>query len=389
MKRGGDPQHILAVTGGRADWGLLLPVLRALEEAPDITLTLAVTGQHMAEDGQGSLQAVRAEAFTQVAEIDMGLGDDDSPPALSAATGRALGGIGQVIEAVRPDLMLVLGDRYEILAACLAATLARVPIAHLCGGDITAGAMDDAIRHAITKLAALHFPSTEAAGRRLCQMGEDPARVHVVGSPGLDLVAAVPRLDRATLWGELGLAPADQAFLVTLHSETLGQGTAALTGALTQALDAYPEAAVIVTGSNADPGGRAIDIALRAWVDTRANAVFRVTLGARRYFSALGVVDAVVGNSSSGLYEAPSFAVPTVNIGTRQDGRARAASVIDCAATPEAVTEALAQALVMDPRGVKNPYGDGRAAPRILEVLRAAPDRTRLLRKVFCEEKNP
>ena len=292
--------------------------------------------------------------------------------------------MGAALDRDRPDLMLVLGDRYEILCAVQAALLAGVPVAHLCGGDITEGAMDDAIRHAITKLSALHFTSNAEAARRVRQMGEDPARVFDVGSPGIDRLRSLTPIAPGALLADLGLAaPQGPVFVVTFHPETLAEAGAAQARALCDALDAFPEATLIVTGSNADPGARAVDRVMTGYAAARATAAHRASLGSRRYVSALAMADAVIGNSSSGLYEAPSFGIPTVNIGDRQAGRLRGPSVIDCPPERDAIVAAIRRALRTDCSTMTNPYGDGHSAARITAALARIDTPRSLLRKRF------
>tara|TARA_R110001599_G_scaffold135013_1_gene313260 strand:- start:1146 stop:2288 length:1143 start_codon:yes stop_codon:yes gene_type:complete len=376
---------LLAVTGSRADWGLLLPVFRRLCDDPRFDAILTITGQHLEPGPQASLAAIVRAGFDTSHSVDIGLGSDDGAVALSAAMGRATAGVGALIGQTAPDMILVLGDRYEILGAVNAALICNVPVAHLCGGDVTEGAMDDAIRHAITKLSALHFVTTDVAAARVAQMGENPDHIYTVGSTGLDHIREVAPMTPADLWADLGLAPADQSFLVTFHPPTLSQDVPEQCDALIAALRAFPQAALIVTGSNADPGARTIDEKMQEFVASRPNAVFRTSLGSQRYFAALGAVDVVIGNSSSGLYEAPSFDVPTVNIGDRQARRVRATSVLDCGSDTGSIIAAMTQALAGDYSGTVNPYGDGHAAARIIDVLAAVKDPRALIRKSFVD----
>jgi UDP-hydrolysing UDP-N-acetyl-D-glucosamine 2-epimerase len=343
---------------------------------------LAVTGQHLSDDGH-SLAAMGIDGFPPDHRVDMRLGDDDGDAAIAAATGRCLAGFGAILAAVRPDLVLVLGDRYEIHAGVTAALLARVPVAHLCGGDVTEGAMDDSLRHSITKMSSLHFVTNAEAAARIVQLGEAPDHVFNVGSPGLDRIRDVDLLDRETLFAQLGLAPRQRNLLVTFHPVTWATQSDRQCRSMLDALSGFDDIGLIFTGSNADPGARAIDRMVEAFAASHPHAVFHRSLGSRCYFSALAAVDAVVGNSSSGLYEAPSFAVPTVNIGDRQARRPRAASVIDCAPATDAIAGAIHAALAMDCTAVVNPYGDGHAAERIVAALAAIDDPARLVRKSF------
>lgn len=377
--------RVLAVTGSRADWGLLSPLLRKLRDDARFDLALAVTGQHLEQGEKPSLAEIAADGFHAFHQIDMKLTRSDGPAALAAGMGRATAGVGALLADLRPDMVILLGDRYEILAAASAALISRVPIAHICGGDVTEGAMDDSIRHAITKLSALHFVTTEDAARRVAQMGENPEHIFNVGSPGLDRIREVPTLDKQVLWAELGLNAAKASFLVAFHPATLSDNVAQQVDELTRALDHFPDAALIVTGSNADPDAGMIDQKMKAYVATRRNAVFRTSLGSQRFFSALRAVDVMIGNSSSGLYEAPSFGIPTVNIGNRQARRVRASSVIDCDAQCPSIVMAVRKALSMDCTGISNPYGDGHAADRIVEALARTVLPSKLVAKSFLD----
>lgn len=375
---------VLAVSGTRADWGLMRPVLNALKETDGVTVKLAITGQHLSASGDGG-KVIEADGFAIDHRIDMGMNGDDSAAAIGVAMGRGLAGMAKVLADERPTLLLVLGDRYETLAAASAALVARVPIAHIAGGDVTEGAFDDSIRHAITKLSSLHFVTNAEAKARVLQMGEQPDRVFLTGSPGIDAILEVPRLSREALFASVGLPlDAKPVFLVTFHPATLSADSTAQCRALLRALDNFAEASVLFTGSNADPGAREIDALVRDWVGQRANAVFHASLGSKRYFSALAEVDVVIGNSSSGLYEAPTFSVPTVNIGDRQARRPRAASVLDCEADADRILATIRKALTMNlSAGVPNPYGDGHAARRIAEVICGLKEPTSLVRKSF------
>jgi UDP-hydrolysing UDP-N-acetyl-D-glucosamine 2-epimerase len=375
---------MMMVTGGRADWGLLKPVAQALDAAGDMTLHLVATGQHTVGD-RGSLAAMRADGFDPAAVIDIGL--DTRPCALSAAraTGLASVGIAEEIARSRPDLMLVLGDRYEILGAASAALVMGLPIAHLCGGDVTEGAFDDSIRHAITKMAHLHFVTTQSAARRVRQMGEAPDRVFAVGSTGLDTILQTDVIARAELASDLGLDAGREWALVALHPETRGHGAAQMADTVLQAIADAPDMAFILTGSNADPEAHLIDTVFEAFADTHAHVVFHRSLGSRRFLSALRHARLMIGNSSAGLYEAPSLGTATVDIGDRQKGRERAASVLHARVDVDEIRRCMVAGLALDTRSIENPYGDGRSASRILSVLRGVRLGPYLLRKRFVE----
>ena len=375
---------VLAVTGTRADWGLFVPVLDALRDDPRFTLEIAVTGQHLMTDST-SLDAIAADGHRADHLVDMGLGNDDSPAALACSMGKATLGIGALLATNRPDLMLLLGDRYETLATALAAVVARVPIAHMFGGDVTEGAIDDAIRHAITKLAGLHFASNAKSAARIVQMGEDPSRVHNVGSTGIDRIRALEPIGREDFFASVGLAQKAKNFVITFHPATLSDSSSAQAQAMLDALDAFPDAGLIFTGSNADPGAREIDALVQTYVAGRENAVFHASLGSLRYFSALTHCDLVLGNSSSGILEAPTFCLPTVNIGDRQARRPRAASVIDVKPQSGAIVDAIRAGLSLDCSNAKSPFGDGHSAGRILDILAALDMPDKLVRKIFVD----
>lgn len=370
------PRSICVVTGSRAEYGLLAGLMRAIAADPLLRLQLLVTGSHLSERFGMTVAAIEADGFIPDARVDLGLGDD-SPVGVARAMAAGLAGMAEAFTRLCPDLVVVLGDRYEILAAAQAAMLNRIPIAHLHGGEASEGAMDEVIRHALTKLSHLHFAAAESYRRRIIQMGEAPERVFTVGALALDGLSALPALPRAELERRLDLPVGAPFFLVTYHPATLDQGDpAAAFNALAAALDRYPDHRVIVTGVNADPGSDAVAAAVEGWrvaQDGRVRAV--ASLGLVLYASAMREAAAVVGNSSSGIIEAPFFRIPTVNLGIRQQGRLRAASVIDCAETTPAIAAALARAL--DPAfraeaaRAPYPFGTPGAAARIKDILQS------------------
>lgn len=381
-----EPRRICVVTGGRADYGLLQWVMHDIRASEDLALQLVVTGSHL-EAGFGmTIDQIEADGFRIDARVPLAL-EADGPGDTVRAMARCLTGVSDALEALRPDIVLVLGDRYEILAAAQAALIHGVPVAHIAGGDTTEGAFDESIRHALTKMAHIHLVTNDLSARRVRQLGEAPDRIHVVGSPGLDQLRRRPLLDRAALEDALGAPLGARNILVTFHPVTLtadrGRGEFE---ALLAALDALPRDVVKwITRPNADPGHRAIEEALDRWARDRPDVRVFASLGQLRYLSLMAQVDAVVGNSSSGLYEAPSFGVPTVDIGDRQKGRLAAASVIRCAAGADAIAVAVEAAFQLDCAGVVNPYGDGFSAGRIVQILREAPPRAALLARTFHE----
>ena len=380
------PRRICVITGGRAEYGLLQWVMHEIRAAPDLELQLIVTGAHLERRFGLTVEQIEADGFRIDARVPLGL-DGDAAGDVVRAMARCLTGVSEALDRLQPDIVLVLGDRYEILAAAEAALIHGVPLAHIAGGDVTEGAFDESIRHALTKMAHIHLTTHATAAARVIQMGEDPARVHVVGSPGLDHLRRTPLLEGEALEAALGAPLGERNLLVTWHPVTLEAG-GGLAGfdALLAALDALgPAVTKWITRPNADPGGAAVEARLDRWAAGRADVHVFASLGQLRYLSLMAQVDAVVGNSSSGLYEAPSLRTPTVDIGDRQKGRLAAASVLHCSAEAGAIEDAIRRALTMDCSGVENPYGDGKSARRIVELLRAAPPRDVLLAKRFHE----
>jgi len=376
------PLKICVVSGSRADFGLLLEPMRQLQNDPAFLLSVVLTGQHLMHGSVDEEARAEAKAFQPVL-VDMQLAGDDAV-AVAHASGRALAGLADAFHRLRPDMILLLGDRYEILCAALAATLARIPIAHIAGGDVTTGAMDDAFRHAITVMAHIHFVTTPDAARRVRQLGESADRIHVVGSPGLDFALAVPPMTHEGFFAAAGLMPRRRNILVTFHPTTRTKNSIEQVHELTAALDDLgEEIGILVTGSNADPEGLTIGQIMQEFALSHRNARFVASLGSSLYVNALRHMDAMVGNSSSGLYEAPSFGLPAVNIGSRQDGRVKASSVIDCAPERAAIGHALATALARGRQNIQNPYGDGRASEQIVAVLKSLGDPQALLAKRF------
>jgi len=353
--------RIAVLTTGRQDWGILRSTCLELRRHGE--LILLGGGMHCESRFGGTLQHLIDDGFAPEALRWAGEGSD-APAHVQSA--EALRLVGEALERHRPDGLLLVGDRFETAAAALAATVARVPIAHVHGGEETAGAIDNALRHAITKLAHLHLVSHEEHARRVIALGEDPATVHVVGAPALDNLHRHDLATRAELEQHLGSALAPPVVLVTLHPATLGGAPEVEVAAMLAAMDRVP-ATYVITLPNVDPGGAVIR---RRLVDAGRKTV--EALGERRYFGLLRVADAMLGNSSSGIIEAPVLRLPVVNIGDRQKGRLRAGNVLDVPADAGAITTALQRALDPAFRATLadgGPFGDGRSAPRIVELL--------------------
>lgn len=366
---------IAIVTGSRADYGLQYWLIDAVHRDRALALQLVVTGSHLSEPFGRTVDRIRQDGFPIAAEVPM-IAADDSEWAMARSTGEGVIGMADAFKRLRPDLALMPGDRFEILAAAQAAMLMGIPVAHLHGGEVTEGAVDESIRHAVSKMASIHFVSAEPYRERLIRMGEHPSRVHVVGAPGLDHFLRTPLPSRQELLASVGLDAAKPFLLVTYHPAT--RGTASPLDAVTQllgALDRFGDYQLLITKANADAGGRAINDALERYAAERGARVALVaSLGTARYLSAVSHAAAVVGNSSSALIEAPAVGTPTVNVGPRQQGRLRAATVVDCAELADDIVAALGR--VLDPRfrevaAAPPPYGrPGDAAGRMLDILR-------------------
>lgn len=376
--------RICVVTGSRSDYGLLYWPMKLLSQDPEIELQIAVTGMHLSPSFGESWRTIEGDGFSIAARVEMLL-SGDSCVSVAKSVGIGVMGFADAIEHLKPDLMMVLGDRFEILAAVQAALFARVPVAHVCGGDVTEGAFDDSIRHAITKMAHLHFPSNSDAARRIVAMGEDPAHVYTVGSPGLDRIRQMRFLDRNGFFEAIGHTPRSRNILVAFHPATLDSlPISDQVEELLAALSALgPDTGMIITGSNADTAGQYVSIRLREFTTKRDGTAFHVTLGSDMYLNAMQHVDAIVGNSSSGLYETPAFGIPAVNIGDRQKGRPRASNVIDCRLERGSIHKAILQALATKRRPTWNPYGEGYASEGILKALKTVPDYSALICKKF------
>jgi UDP-hydrolysing UDP-N-acetyl-D-glucosamine 2-epimerase len=378
-------QRICVVTGSRAEYGLLYWVLRDLQAARDIDLQLVVTGMHLAPEFGLTVREIESDGFAIDRRVEMLL-SSDTAGGIAKSIGLGVMGMSDALVELAPDVVLLPGDRFEILAAAQACLVHRIPVAHLAGGDTSEGAFDESMRHAITKMSHVHLVTTALAAQRVRQLGEDPRHIHVVGSPGLDHLRRAPLLDRPALEAALGASLGPRNLLVTFHPVTLepDEGMQQCVEMLA-ALDTLgPEVTLWFTQPNADSSGRAMAALIEQWVAARPErARLYASLGQLRYLSLMSQVDAVVGNSSSGLYEAPSFAIPSVNIGNRQRGRLAAASVIQCAPERTAIGASIAQALTLDCSGTVNPYGDGNSAARIVAILRALGPTAELLKKSF------
>jgi len=381
-------RRVLVVTGTRADWGLLRGTVRLLRDDQSIALQVLATAAHLSPAHGNTVSDIRAEGIDPL--LLETLVSSDSFAGTAKSIGLGVLGATDVLMRERPDIVLLMGDRFETLAVAVAANAMRVPIAHVHGGEVTSGAQDEAWRHAITKLAHVHFVTTEGAGRRVAQLGEARWRIHVVGAPGLDVLRETRPLNEAELAGELGAAISHPLIVVTYHPATLDAlPPEAQVNEVIAALDGL-EATIVVTAPNADAGGHVVRECLARFAAASRQRHFVTSLGNDLYPALLGHCDVMVGNSSSGIIEAAHFELPVVNVGSRQDGRERTANVIDVACERSAIAGAIARALDSSfrrsLRGLRNPYGDGHASGRIARVLREVELGQRLLRKEFVDQ---
>ncbi len=362
------------MTSTRAEYGLLFWLLQELRDDPKVELQLLVTGTHLSERFGMTIRQIEADGFAVTARVPMQVGDD-TPLGVTRALAGVTIGFGETLAQLQPDLLVLLGDRFEILGAAQAALISRIPIAHIHGGETTEGVIDEAIRHSVTKMAHLHFVAAEEFRQRVLQLGESPERVWTVGAPGLDNIDRLKLLDRGELEKILGITLRKPSFLFTYHPITLD---AADHGPRVNSfLKVMGEmgASIVITGVNADTGSGSIRKKITEFVATCPKSFVLVeSLGSLRYLSAIAQVDAVVGNSSSGLIEAPALGVPTIDIGNRQRGRLRGPSVIHSDEEPLALRKAISTVLSQRHRDLarqrQTPYGEPGAARKIATVIR-------------------
>lgn len=368
---------ICIVTGTRAEYGLLYWLMKGIEQSLDLTLQVVATGAHLSPAHGLTYHQIETDGIAIDAKVDMQL-STDTPAAITKSVGHGMIGFADALDRLNPNIIVLLGDRYELIGAAYAALIARIPVAHIHGGETTEGAFDEAIRHSITKIAYLHFTGAEAYRRRVIQLGEHPDRVFNVGGMGVDVIRKTPLLPKAELEKSLGFKFRKRNLLITFHPVTLeDQSGEAQFGELLAALAPLKDTGLIFTAPNADTGALGIADMITAFVEGHPDRAIQFnTMGQQRYLSSLQFVDAVVGNSSSGLAEAPTFEIGTINIGDRQKGRLSASSVIDCPPERGAIRAALKKLYSTKFQDAlpktQNPYGDGNACERIIEVLRSA-----------------
>lgn len=383
-------KKICIVTGTRAEYGLLRPIIEKVYHNEKMELQLVVTGMHLSSEFGLTYREIEKDGFPIKAKIEMLL-SSDTPVGITKSMGIALIGFADFYEINSPDIVVVLGDRYEILMAASAAMIARIPIAHIHGGELTEGLIDEAIRHSVTKMSHLHFTSTEEYRKRVIQLGEQPEAVYNVGALGVENIKTIELLGRKELEEVLEFKFTDSTIMLTFHPVTLESMTAeSQFRNILDVIDNHKELSVIFTKANSDTDGRIINQMIDEYVAVNSDRCKAfVSLGQVKYLSALQFCAAVVGNSSSGIIEVPSFGIPTVNIGDRQNGRAHAESVIDCGDNKQEIEQALRTSLSAEFRSkvkyVRNPYEGEKTSDRIIRIISGALDNGIDIKKKFYD----
>jgi GDP/UDP-N,N'-diacetylbacillosamine 2-epimerase (hydrolysing) len=381
-------KKICVVTGSRAEYGLLKPLMTRIRKEPGLKLQLVVTGMHLSPEFGSTYKEIEKDGFKIDRKVNIGL-IKDTPEGVANSTGLAISGIAKAYKVLDPDIVVLLGDRFEIFAAAAAALISRRIIAHIHGGELTLGAIDDAFRHSITKMSHIHFTSTEEYRKRVIQLGEDPKRVYNVGALGLDNIKNMKLLSKKELEKKLGFTFGKRNLLVTFHPVTL-EKDAGVEGFrnMLRALDTMKDTKLIFTKANADPGGRKINRILDRYALKNINkAVVFTSMGQLNYLSAMRYVDAVIGNSSSGIIEALGFGVPTVNIGNRQEGRVKPVTVVsannDERSIAKAINVAMDKKFSCSRGNRKNPYDKGDVARRMVSIISRTGEKV-MWKKFHC-----
>ena len=367
-------RKICVITGTRAEYGLLRWIMQGIKDDPELTLQVIATGMHLSPEFGLTYREIEQDGFMIDRKVEM-LTSSDTPVGIAKSMGLGMIGFADALNELKPDLIVVLGDRYEIFAAVSAALVARIPVAHLHGGETTEGAFDEALRHSITKMSHLHFVAADEYRHRVIQLGEQPESVFLVGGLGIDSIKHLKLLERAELEASLDFKLGQKNLLITFHPVTLETATASdQMTELLAALGDLKDTQLIFTLPNADTDGRIMAKLVEQFVAQHSNAHSYTSLGQLRYLSCIAQVDGVVGNSSSGLLEVPSFRKGTINIGDRQRGRLQAASVINCEPTRQGISNALGRLYLADFKvslnQVSNPYGGGGASEKVIKIIK-------------------
>jgi len=378
-------KQIAVVTGTRAEYGILQPVLRAIEARQGLRLMLVVTGMHLSHEFGYTIDEIEKDGFKISARVDMMPGSD-TLEAMAESVGMGIVGMAKTWQKLKPDIILVLGDRVEPLAAAISGAYMNIPVAHIHGGDSSKGGLDEYARHAITKFSHIHFPATQKSAERIIKMGEDEWRVHMVGSPALDVILNEPLISREKIVKQFSIDASKPLILLVQHPVTTQADQAG--AQITETLEAVVELAypVILLYPNADTGGRRIIEVIKDYEQRYPFIKTFKSLPRREYLSLMKIASVMVGNSSSGIIDAPSFGLPAVNIGSRQEGRERGENVIDAGHIRQDIITAIRKALsdkdfLSLVKKSHNPYGDGKAGARIAEILDSLENKLPLLQK--------
>ena len=386
-----EKQKICVITGTRAEYGLLKRLIKAIEDSKEFHLQLIATGMHLSKQFGSTYKEIESDGFTIDKKIDIKL-DSDTPGGISKSTSLGLVGFSKSLEELQPDLVLILGDRFEILSAAIASMFLRIPIAHLHGGESTEGLIDESIRHSITKMSHLHFTATEQYSKRVIQLGEDPSKVFNVGGTGIENIKKLKLLTKKEFEKKIKFKFNTKNALVTFHPVTLENKTSKKQfQELLNSVNDLENTNIIFTKTNSDADGKIINLMIDEYTSKNSDKSIGITsLGQLNYLSALKYVDFIIGNSSSGLLEAPSFKIGTINIGDRQKGRIKAESVVDCLPNKKSIEEAIkiiySNNFQNHLKSVKNPYGDGCASKKIVNVLKSV-SLDNILKKAFFNVK--
>lgn len=380
---------VCVVTGSRADYGLLKQLLKEIDASRFLELQLVVTGSHLSPSYAKTKEEIIGDGFKIDSELEILL-SSDSTTGVCKSAGLTLLGVPEILERLRPDLLLVLGDRYEILSVAMAATIMCIPLGHIHGGELTAGSYDNSFRHAITKFSQIHFVATEEYKNRVLQLGENKEMVFNVGSLGVEALKKIKLLSRTDLEKKLGITFSKKAILVTYHPVTLENSSLEnQISELLGALGVLQNTTIIFTMPNADNGSKLIKDKIHSFASERQNIYIFESLGQLNYFSLVSTIDVVLGNSSSGLIEVPSFGKPTINIGSRQDGRTRAKSVVDVPAVKKDILEALqkieSHAFIDVLKNPKNPYEGRYTSKKIVKIIESIDFSNFSVRKEFID----
>ncbi len=367
-------KKICVVTGTRAEYGLLRWVIEGIHKSKDFELILIVTGSHLSPEFGLTVNEIKADGYLISDKVDMLL-SSDTPTAISKSIGLGLIGFADKLEFHKPDLLVLLGDRYEIYAAAIAAMISRIPIAHIHGGESTEGVIDESIRHSITKMSHFHFVAAKDYKKRVVQLGENPKSVFEVGGLGVDSINKIKLMSKEMLEKNLGFKFWEKNLLVTFHPVTLDQNTSkAQIEQILKAFEKFNDINFIFTMPNADTDGRIIIEKIKNFCNLHRNSICFKSLGQLKYLSCLRYVDGVIGNSSSGLIEVPSFFKGTINIGDRQKGRLKASSIIDCEPNEKDIVDSIIKLYSKEfhypLKNTINPYGNGSASKKILEIIK-------------------